>query len=544
MREETARRTMARTRHYLNNRFDARVIPLPDCRRVQAALWSASEWMGACMRDISFIRSPRRQGDKKKDRKERGRRPISYLPLPHTHTGMNASQLQDALTAIVLAIANEKGGTGKTTLTALFLMVLSMLGYDVVGVDMDPQGHLGLCFGYPRTTIQEGIYELMWRYNARDLRTQAPIKRIIHPTYYDGSYKIFDPRRPRGDELSVALRKVTQAQLEAMVRACTEGLLEPLFSSDDPLVRAALNDSQYPHMDLWYTLQARIAEVLAERELAGGEDNAADARVSAVFGQVTHQLYTASDWYATQARIDDIMWESLQQRINAETTRRGPDLIPITADAGNADYVIRGSHEYWGEQLRYALLPIVKKYHYVFIDCPPSIQTLTINALNASDYVAIPLTPETLNLEGMVGLLSVVEQAQARSNTQLKTAGIILNKMQTTWSAHKGNAQGVRTWERGERVFATEIKQNAPVVNSLENQSLVVLDQAENPYAKAYWYLLNDLLAVVGGPARDDVAQVVANMREQDQLRAEGAAKRKKERLAKKATTAAPVSEQ
>lgn len=457
---------------------------------------------------------------------------------------MSESQLQDALSAIIIAIANEKGGVGKTTLTALFLMILSMLGYEVVGVDMDPQGHLGLCFGYPRTTIQEGIYELMWRYNARDLRTQAPIKRVIHPTYYDGAYKIFDPRRPKGDELSVALRKVSQEQLDAMVSASTEGLLDPLFSSDDPLIRAALKDSLYPHMDLWYTLQAKIAELLLERELAGGEDNAADAGVSAVYEQVTHRLYTASDWHATQERIDDVMWEALQQRINAGTTRRGPDLIPITADAGNADYVIRGSHEYWGEQLRHALLPIVKKYQYVFIDCPPSIQTLTINALNASDYVAVPLTPETLNLEGMVGLLSVIEQAQARSNTRLKTAGIILNKMQMTWSAHKGNAQGVRTWERGEHVFATEIKQNAPVVNSLENQSLVVLDQAENPYAKAYWYLLNDLLAVVGGPARDDLAQVVADMREQEQLRAEGAARRKQERLARKAAAVAPGSEQ
>jgi cellulose biosynthesis protein BcsQ len=137
--------------------------------------------------------------------------------------------------------------------------------------------------------------------------------------------------------------------------------------------------------------------------------------------------------------------------------------------------------------------------------------------LNTANYVAIPLTPETLNLEGMLGLLGVIGQAQARANPHLKTAGIILNKLQPNWRSHKKQALGIRNWEQRENVFATEIKNNVSVVNSLDSQSLIVLDQPESEHARVYWYLLNDLLQVIGGPAQADVAEIVANMRKQDQ---------------------------
>jgi chromosome partitioning protein len=75
--------------------------------------------------------------------------------------------------------------------------------------------------------------------------------------------------------------------------------------------------------------------------------------------------------------------------------------------------------------LRSALEQIKSRYHYILIDCPPSLNMLTVNALAASDSVLIPMQCEYYALEGLSSLINTIEQIQLKTNPALNIAGIL-----------------------------------------------------------------------------------------------------------------------
>ncbi len=76
-------------------------------------------------------------------------------------------------------------------------------------------------------------------------------------------------------------------------------------------------------------------------------------------------------------------------------------------------------------RLRQALKPVRDNYDFVLIDCPPSLNMLTVNALVACDSVVIPMQCEYYALEGLSSLLSTIEQITSHSNPHLTIAGIL-----------------------------------------------------------------------------------------------------------------------
>ena len=77
-------------------------------------------------------------------------------------------------------------------------------------------------------------------------------------------------------------------------------------------------------------------------------------------------------------------------------------------------------------QLRTALSLIKDDYDYIFIDCPPSLGLITINALTAADSFFVPLQCEYYALEGLSQLISTVRQIKVRFNTELYLEGVLL----------------------------------------------------------------------------------------------------------------------
>lgn len=103
----------------------------------------------------------------------------------------------------------------------------------------------------------------------------------------------------------------------------------------------------------------------------------------------------------------------------------GLHLLPATMDLAGAE--IEMSQESSRERLlERALAPIRDRYDYVFIDCPPSLGLLTINALTAADAVMIPIQCEFFALEGLSQLLSTVELVKERLNPKLELQGVLL----------------------------------------------------------------------------------------------------------------------
>jgi chromosome partitioning protein len=76
-------------------------------------------------------------------------------------------------------------------------------------------------------------------------------------------------------------------------------------------------------------------------------------------------------------------------------------------------------------RLKQALATVIDKYDYVLIDCPPSLNILTVNALAAANSVLIPIQCEYYALEGLTGLLNTVEQIQTTINPALHIEGLL-----------------------------------------------------------------------------------------------------------------------
>lgn len=120
------------------------------------------------------------------------------------------------------------------------------------------------------------------------------------------------------------------------------------------------------------------------------------------------------DVLLNQTNIDDALIK----------TGGGYDLLPTTHDLIVAEVQLMQAtqREY---RLKEVLSSVVNKYDYILIDCPPSLNILTVNALVASHSVLIPVQCEYYALEGLKGLLSTIEQIQTTINPELHIEGLL-----------------------------------------------------------------------------------------------------------------------
>ncbi len=102
----------------------------------------------------------------------------------------------------------------------------------------------------------------------------------------------------------------------------------------------------------------------------------------------------------------------------------GYDLLPANGDlvAAEVDLIIGENRE---TRLRQVVVAIKQRYDFVVIDCPPSLNMLTINALAAADGVVIPMQCEYYALEGLSALMDTISTIKDRLNPELKIEGIL-----------------------------------------------------------------------------------------------------------------------
>lgn len=108
-----------------------------------------------------------------------------------------------------------------------------------------------------------------------------------------------------------------------------------------------------------------------------------------------------------------------------KTEFKNVDIVPSSMDLAAAEVdLIEIEHR--EAQLKMALAAAREKYDYIFIDCPPSLGLITINALNASDTVLVPIQCEYFALEGLSQLMASVRQVKRLYNPTLEIEGIVL----------------------------------------------------------------------------------------------------------------------
>lgn len=124
---------------------------------------------------------------------------------------------------------------------------------------------------------------------------------------------------------------------------------------------------------------------------------------------------TAYDLFIDDAPIDEVMQFS---------ESGGYDLIAANADVTAAE--IKLMTMFAREvKLRAALAPIRDDYDYIFIDCPPSLNMLTVNAMAAADSVLVPMQCEYYALEGLTALIDTISKLASVVNPDLKVEGIL-----------------------------------------------------------------------------------------------------------------------
>jgi len=143
-----------------------------------------------------------------------------------------------------------------------------------------------------------------------------------------------------------------------------------------------------------------------------------------------------------------------------QTAIKNLDMIPSELDLAGAEVVIAQMDHYL-HRLQQALEPIIQsnQYDFIFLDCPPSLGILFMNALHVADEVFIPLQCEYLALEGLGVMVDVVEKVRDAGNADLFIAGIIMTMYTVSTNLSQQVVQEVVRFF-GRRVFETLIPRN------------------------------------------------------------------------------------
>ena len=134
------------------------------------------------------------------------------------------------------------------------------------------------------------------------------------------------------------------------------------------------------------------------------------------------------------------------------------DVIPSSADLAGAGVELIGV-EHREKQLRRALEPVAREYDVIFIDCPPSLEMLTLNGLIAADGILIPVQCEYFALEGLSDLMATLRSVKRKLNPGLDIFGVALTMFDGRTNFSTQVAQEVRRHFPG-KVFATTIPRN------------------------------------------------------------------------------------
>ena len=145
------------------------------------------------------------------------------------------------------------------------------------------------------------------------------------------------------------------------------------------------------------------------------------------------------------------------------------------------------------ERLRAFVAPLRDEYDYIFIDCPPSLGLLTLNALVAADAVLIPLHCEYFALEGLADLVGTIRRVRASLNPNLDIEGVLLTMFDERTNLGQQVATDVRQFFK-DKVFRTVIPRNVRLGEAPSHGMPVILYDVKSRGAEAYLALAREVL--------------------------------------------------
>ncbi len=147
--------------------------------------------------------------------------------------------------------------------------------------------------------------------------------------------------------------------------------------------------------------------------------------------------------------------------------------------------------------LKKALDRLREQFDYILIDCPPSLELLTLNALCAADSVLVPVQCEYFALEGLADLVTTVKTVNVRLNPNLKIEGFVLTMYDSRTKLSIEVEEEIKKFF-GEKVYGVRIPRNVRVSEAPSHGMPVIAYDKASKGSKAYLKLASEFLAAQG----------------------------------------------
>ncbi|MFP4201220.1 MAG: ParA family protein, partial [Clostridia bacterium] len=198
-----------------------------------------------------------------------------------------------------------------------------------------------------------------------------------------------------------------------------------------------------------------------------------------------------------KSRVSDSIYDVLIDGIPARRAIRATNIrnlrvIPSTIDLAGAEIELVPliSRE---TRLADALKGTRDEFDFTFIDCPPSLGLLTINALSAADSVLIPIQCEYYALEGLTQLLSTIRLVQKNLNPSLQIEGVVLTMFDGRTNLSIEVADEVKRYFR-DKVFRTVIPRNVRLSEAPGHGKPIIRYDASSRGAEVYSELAKEMV--------------------------------------------------
>jgi chromosome partitioning protein len=143
--------------------------------------------------------------------------------------------------------------------------------------------------------------------------------------------------------------------------------------------------------------------------------------------------------------------------------------------------------------LKEIITPIKDDYDYIFVDCPPSLGLLTLNAFTCADEVIIPIQAHFLAIKGLTKIIEVINKIKRRINKNLEISGVVITLYDKRKILHRDIEETIKTYFK-EKVYNTKIRQNIALAEA-PTQGIDIFRYAiSSPGADDYWDLAQEFL--------------------------------------------------
>lgn len=195
-----------------------------------------------------------------------------------------------------------------------------------------------------------------------------------------------------------------------------------------------------------------------------------------------------------EADVYDVLVNQMPlKEIIVPSSRENLMIAPSTIQLAGAEIELTNQQRR-EQRLKEAVAPIREDYDYIFIDCPPSLGHLTMNAFTASDTVLIPVQCEYYALEGLSQLMNTITMVRKHFNPQLKLEGVLLTMYDPRTNLSQEVRDDVVRYFR-EKVYQTLIPRNVRLSEAPSYGQAIIDYDPKSKGAQVYLDLAKEVLA-------------------------------------------------